>query len=240
MTDGRLRKSTLTPHEEHLRRMRLPADQGGEGKTPAEAAAALGLTTQSVYNMWTRINRKLGIPKMEKAEQLALASRASGEQNLIEHRNPEVAAAGFAAAADPTAESYNAAIERANAELAAAGIPGKVSQALVRRMRVKYAGAVTAVRAINTSEILKTIEEKLDLVGGYIDDKVVSEANFRDLALGFAALTEKRNLLRGEPTAIISNLDREKLHALIPSMIAEARRRGITVDGQVTERAISP
>lgn len=238
MTDGRLRKSTLTPHEENLRRMRLPADQGGEGKTPAEAATALGLTTQSVYNMWARINRKLGIPKMEKAEQLALATQAGAEQRMIEHASPEVAAAAFDAASDPTADSQRAAIDRVNDELQRAGIPGKVSQAIVRRMRVRYGNAITVKRALTTNEILKGIDEQIFLIDSYIDDKVCAESNLRDLGLVKAALLEKRNLLRGEPTAIISNLDREKLHALIPSMIAEARRRGITVDG--TAERVTP
>lgn len=232
MTDGRLRKSTLTPHEENLRRMRLPADQGGEGKTPAEAATALGLTTQSVYNMWTRINRKLGIPKMEKAEQLALASRASGEQNLIEHRNPEVAAAGFDAASDPLAESQRAAIDRVNDELQRAGIPGKVSQAIVRRMRVRYGNAITVKRALTTNEILKGIDEQIFLIDSYIDDKVCAESNLRDLGLVKAALLEKRNLLRGEPTQIISDSERKKMIELMGPLVTEMSRRGFTVDGE--------
>lgn len=232
MTDGRLRKSTLTPHEENLRRMRLPVDQGGEGKTPAEAAIALGLTIQSVYNMWARINRKLGIPKMEKAEQLALATQAGAEQRMIEHASPEVAAAAFDAASDPTAESQRAAIDRVNDELQRAGIPGKVSQAIVRRMRVRYGNAITVKRALTTNEILKGIDEQIFLIDSYIDDKVCAESNLRDLGLVKAALLEKRNLLRGEPTQIISDSERKKMIELMGPLVTEMSRRGFTVEGE--------
>jgi hypothetical protein len=51
-------------------------------------------------------------------------------------------------------------------------------------------------------------------------------------------MIEKRQLLRGEPTQIISDAERKKLHELLPLAIAEAQRRGLTLDGQVTERII--
>lgn len=232
MTDGRQRKPGITPHEENILRMRRPVAEGGDGKTAREVAAELGITLQNVYNTCSLARRKLGIPKMEKAEQFALAAKASNEQAHIENRNPEVAAAAFDAASDPLAESQRAAIDRVNDELQRAGIPGKVSQAIVRRMRVRYGNAITVKRALTTNEILKGIDEQIFLIDSYIDDKVCAESNLRDLGLVKAALLEKRNLLRGEPTQIISDSERKKMIELMGPLVTEMSRRGFTVDGE--------
>jgi hypothetical protein len=49
--------------------------------------------------------------------------------------------------------------------------------------------------------------------------------------LGLGVMIEKRNLLRGEPTAIISDHERKKLHELLPALLEEAKRRGaVTLD----------
>ena len=70
----------------------------------------------------------------------------------------------------------------------------------------------------------------------FFDDKVMAEASARDIMLGIGVMIEKRNLLRGEPTAIISDHERKKLHELLPALIAESKRRGITVEGTVTTK----
>ncbi len=144
------------------------------------------------------------------------------------------------AAADPLAKTQLQAIERMNAELLASGIPEKVSVAMVKRMRVKYAGVVTLRKQQTTQELVKSIEEDIYLISSYIDDKVVSEASLRDLAMAKAALIEKRALLRGEPTQILSDLERRKLNELLPLAIAEAQRRGLTVEGEVTGKSFEP
>ncbi len=69
----------------------------------------------------------------------------------------------------------------------------------------------------------------------YLDDKVAGEASARDLAMGISQLVEKQQLLRGMPTAITSDLERKKMLELAPLLIAEAQRRGITIEGQVRE-----
>ena len=67
----------------------------------------------------------------------------------------------------------------------------------------------------------------------------MAEASARDLMLGMSALVEKRQLLRGEPTQIISDLERKRLTELLPLLSFEMQRRGITYDGQVTQKVVS-
>ncbi len=45
-------------------------------------------------------------------------------------------------------------------------------------------------------------------------------------------MVEKRQLLRGEATVIVSDLERKKLNELLPLLIAEGQRRGITIEGE--------
>jgi hypothetical protein len=110
----------------------------------------------------------------------------------------------------------------------------------MRRIRQKYFGVVEATRSLKSGEIVDALNHRIDLALRYMDDKTMSEASFRDLALGTTAMIEKRQLLRGEPTSIISDADRMKLHELLPRAIAEAQRRGLTTEGQVTEKVLEP
>lgn len=195
------------------------------GRTRPEIAASLGISEPVVSKTLQACYRKLGIKKKQ-----------GGQGIGTEHRRPEVAAAAIEAAADPCSETLKAAVERVNAQLKASGLPERVSEALVRRLRVKYANAVTATRELRTNEILEMLGNKIALAASYLDDKVLAEASARDIMLGVGVMIEKRNLLRGEPTAIISDHERKKLHELLPALIAEQNRRAaVTVDGKTGE-----
>ena len=197
-----------------------------QGLTRPEIAAELGVGMQYVSNTITVIRKKLGFP---------ISHGNGGEMNTTEVQNPEVAVAAIEAASDPVSRTQNEAIEKVNQILKDAGVPGRVSQGLIRRMRVKYADVVTVKKCLSTNDILETIDREIDLISSYIDDKVCADSNLRDLGLVKAALIEKRNLLRGEPTTIISDADRKKLSDLLPALIEEGRRRGIIVDGTVIQ-----
>jgi len=211
--------AALTPKQQAVYDMKLA------GKKRAEIAHIMGISEPVVSKTLQAVYKKLGISKRDRP------NTASAE-----YRAPEVAAAAIEAAADPGAETLKAAIDRVNVQLKAAGLPQKVSDALVRRLRVKYANAVMATRELRTNEILEMLGKKIDLAAFYLDDKVMSEASARDIMLGLGVLIEKRNLLRGEPTAIISDHERKKLHELMPALLAEAKRRNaVTVDGETGE-----
>ena len=56
--------------------------------------------------------------------------------------------------------------------------------------------------------------------------------------MGTAQLIEKRQLLKGEPTQIISVDERKTLNQLLPLLIVEAQRRNVEIPGAVVEKTI--
>lgn len=193
------------------------------GKTYQEIASAQGCSNSVICKRLQRIYRMLG-HRPGPGENVAGRAKTG-----VEHRDPEAAAAMIDAASDPLVKVKDA--------LKVAGLPDRVSEAMLKRLRVKFFGAVHEVKALKTAEIVRTIEEKIDMIRFYLDDKVMAEASARDLMLGFGVLVEKRQLLRGEPTQIVSDHERKKINELVPLLIQEARRRGRTID--VTPEAMS-
>ena len=204
-------------------RQKVLWDMKLEGKSRPQIAADLGISVPAVSKTITTIRKKLGI----------VADHA-GEGGRTEDVDPEKAAAIIDAATEPEA------LIKVSEAMKAAGLPEKVRASLLHRIKVKYFGAVTEIRNLKTQEILDLLGKKIHLALTYMDDKVMAEASFRDLALGSTAMIEKRALLRGEPTQIISDHERKKLHELLPLAIAEAQRRGITLQGTVAEKTIEP
>jgi DNA-binding CsgD family transcriptional regulator len=194
------------------------------GKTRAEGAVIMGISKPVYSKTLQAAYKKLGLSKKNQTP-----------SNVIEVKDPERAAAVIDAATDPEAK-----LESIAKVFRDYGLPMAASAALLRRIRQKYFGVVEATKSLKSGEIVDALNHKIDLALRYMDDKTMSEASFRDLALGTAAMIEKRQLLRGEPTQIISDAERAKLHELLPLAIAEAQRRGLTVEGQVTERSIEP
>lgn len=192
------------------------------GKKRAEIASALGISEPLVSKTLQTVRKKLGIVKQP------------GGQGL-EETNPERFAAVLDAATEPEAK-----LASIRAMFKEFGLPVAASEAVLRRIRQKYFGAVEATRSLKSAEIVDALNNKIDLALRYMDDKTMAEASFRDLALGTSAMIEKRQLLRGEPTQIVSDAERAKLHELAPALMAEMRRRGLTVEGVVTEKVVEP
>lgn len=190
------------------------------GKTNKEIAAAIGCSENVVRKQLTTIYRKLGI----KGGRDDLSKRS-----LTELHRPEQAAALIDAATDPLGKYGK--IVQAMREY---GLPPSTGEAFLRRLRTRYAPVTRAAKEFKTRDIVSRIDEKLELAFEYMDEKVIGEASFRDLAMSSSALIEKRQLLLGEPTVVIDFNSRKKLNELLPAMIAEARRRGLTIDGQFT------
>lgn len=183
------------------------------GKTNKEVAAELGITENVVEKQVTAIYRKRGKP-------------ANNDKRMTD---------GAVVPVEP-----GNAVLKVNEAMIEAGLPERLRMAHIRRLKVKHLGEVTPAQAIADDAMKTGIREKIGLALSYMDDKTMSEASFRDLSIGTTALIEKLQLLEGKPTQIISDLERKKLHELLPLLLEEGKRRGITLDGQVTEKVVSP
>ena len=213
----------LTARQQEIHDLIRPVSEGGQGKTRNEAAAMLGISANVIGKTVTVINKKLEIKN----------PAGGGSYRAAEVTDPERAAAMIDVGTDPFTKVRDA--------IKASGFPVAAGEALLRRLRSKFANVTTEVRNLKTQEILEMMGKRIHLALEYMDDKVMAEASFRDLALGTTAMLEKRALLRGEPTQIISDHERKKLHELLPELIAEGKRRGITIEGtaQIVKEASS-
>ena len=107
------------------------------------------------------------------------------------------------------------------------GLDPHVIRRMVERMRAQHQPVLSELKAVKTQELTEIIEDRMWRALQYMDDYSMSRATVKDLAIAFGILGDKRQLLKGEPTHIISHNERLNLNELAPKLIAEMERRGI-------------
>lgn len=110
------------------------------------------------------------------------------------------------------------------------GLNRDQASALIRRLAVQKAGFRSHIEKLTTRGLIRDIEGKLALIMQYLDEFSIAGASPRDLAIIFGILVEKRQLLLGEPTQILSTQERKHINDLMPALVEEAKRRGMTID----------
>jgi len=193
------------------------------GRINKDIAFELGCSENVIKKQLTSIYKKQGTKG---------GTSELSKPTLTEQARPEQAAALMDAATDPFANIAKAIRE--------SGLPQSTGEAFLRRLRVRYGKVPQLVRELKTADLIRKINERIDLALEYMDEKVIAEASFRDLAMGTSALLEKRQLLKGEPTVILSDLERKKLHELMPLLIAETQRRGLHIPSTPIEGECKP
>lgn len=96
----------------------------------------------------------------------------------------------------------------------------------VDRAIVEKAGDGLPAR-IDSQWFVEQLDRKLALLINALDPVVIGKMNGRELAVAIGTIAEKRALLRGEPTQIVSYENRAKLDALGLMVMEEMKRRGI-------------
>ena len=140
----------------------------------------------------------------------------------IETKEPEKAAAFMILAAHPDI-SVNGAAEFL-------GIAQRTAHNLYERLRTEYLPELEELREYATKDFLALLDDRVGRALQHLTDEKLEKAEVRDLAVAIGILIEKRQLLRGEPTAIISVEERRQLIEIIPLIVAEAKRRGEEVE----------
>ncbi len=144
--------------------------------------------------------------------------------NALENTDPEAVAVVFDEATEPWMGTFKGIAEEA-------GLNPKTTSAIMQRLARDHPGALAHVRTIKTKHILAAIEEKLALGLDALTKEKMDEASARDLAVVISILVEKRQLLRGEPTQILSMEERKHMSDILPMLLKEAERRGMTIEG---------
>lgn len=148
---------------------------------------------------------------------------AKGDDRRLEVSDPKAAAAVI----EQQAEDQFFVISEMAYKL---GLKPDTVQALVDRLRTRYQPVVAEIRKVTTRDLLSLMDERMRMALEYMTDGKMAEAGIKDLAIMFGILTEKRALLRGEPTQIVGVKERQNLTELLPALLQEAQRRGMTVD----------
>lgn len=188
-----------------------------EGKSFTEIAAMLGRGATTITETY----------RVAKQKQLGMGI-GEALPRTVEHRLPaEQSAALIDKVTDPFVRLTEVAKE--------CGLRPSVVEGLARRLRTRMQGVSAEMRAVKTKELVHKLDERINHAIGYMDDYIMGEASFRDLALGTAQLIEKRQLLKGEPTQIVSLDERRSLNELVPLLVKEAARRGITIEGEAKD-----
>lgn len=117
----------------------------------------------------------------------------------------------------------------------ACGLPVSSARHIIQRLQGKYQPVTEAVRAMTTDSLIKQIESKLPMLLDGITKKKVDDAPIREIAVAFGVLAEKRQLLKGEPTQILTYEERSNLNKVAPAIIKEMERRGMTIDVEYHE-----
>lgn len=119
----------------------------------------------------------------------------------------------------------------------ACGMKESTAVSIVNRLNMKYQPVVEEVGRVTSTSLVKLIEEKLPmLLRGITEDKV-ADARLNEIGVIFGILTEKRQLLNGEPTHIFTHEERVNMNRLMPEMLREAKKRGMVVDATYQEVA---
>lgn len=113
-----------------------------------------------------------------------------------------------------------------------AGIAPQYIEDTVRRMKLLSGGLKSGdlPGKPDTKFFQDAFDEKLKLALACLDPVAIASASVADLTRLTSMLTEKRALLRGEPTAIVRNEQRGGLDSLAQLLLAEVKKRGIVID----------
>jgi len=115
------------------------------------------------------------------------------------------------------------------------GTPVRMAQAIGRRIQLNYGPVREEMkRLMSTKERVEATYAAAEKALGYIDDLSITGMNAKDLATTYGILVDKALVMGGKPNVIVDFNARRKLEALMPEMMAEAKRRGITIDGTAT------
>ena len=116
---------------------------------------------------------------------------------------------------------------------AAAGLPPKAAMAFGQRIQTNQGHVEVEFKKLSAKERIDDALERADFIASRIDPVSVIGMNAKDLALAWKILVDGAQLLGGKPTQIVDFNMRRELTVLMPQFMAEARRRGITVEGEI-------
>lgn len=95
--------------------------------------------------------------------------------------------------------------------------------------------SISVVKPLTLGEMADQCNQKAGEILQLMTKESISAATLSQKAQALGVLIEKGRLLRGEATQIITHDDRRSLKDLLPSLMQEISRRGLTLEAEFTE-----
>lgn len=203
---------------------KLIYDLRREGNSWGEIGARMNLAPKTCANYCERAVKNDGLEPFESPD---------GQRgHMIEQKSPEAAATVIAAMTMAEVAGDDPKFKALKDAAKEAGLKPTVVQGLIKRLQAgKYTPFTAEVKRLVGKELTDKLGEKISLIFEYMDEFAVSQAPLKDLSIAANILIQNHQLLTNQPTQIIDFNARQQIGTLVPMMMAEARRRGITVDG---------
>lgn len=207
-------------------KQRLAYEMKKSGHSWSEIAAALNVSKITARNYVGRAEHS-GMPRVTRDKRRERSTRALETEPI---------GAALADAADPLAIDMTKVREVAEHS----GMPKQMIEGLLRRVRANYAPVIAEVQRLRGDALAARIEEKIELALQFMDETSFASAPLKDVGYVLNVLISNHQLLQGKPTQIYDITTRKKLETMMPAMLAEARRRGITVEGEFAHVVATP
>ena len=177
-----------------------------------EIAARLGITKSSASSAYSRALARMKEPTPK---------HRTVRKDAVEQKNPELVPEAIDLASDPFKTVCDMARKL--------DMPRPTIDALLARLRERWGPLMGELEHVKTGTLLSLFGHKARAVLEAVTEEDIAQASLRDKAVAAGIFTDKRELLSGRPTEIISHEQRRRLPELLRVMIAEARRRGIDI-----------
>ena len=102
---------------------------------------------------------------------------------------------------------------------------------------IMKAGAATArtLRMVSTQGFIDKSGDIMDRILDSMSDDDIAKATLNQRAVTYGILAQNRLLMEGKATVIFGNDRREQVNDLTAQLMAEAKRRGVTIEATATE-----
>lgn len=89
-----------------------------------------------------------------------------------------------------------------------------------------------ALRKVTAGELIERLGDLQVRLLESLDDETIRKASMAQRMVAFGIATDKRQLLSGQPTQIMSVEERRRLTVVVPELVRELARRGLgqTID----------
>lgn len=223
-------KPMLTPRQEEAYLLQH------KGLTTSEIAAHMGIRPRNARRYLRQIRYMIevhGSGILPDPDNPPNRAAKGGNARRRLERDPEKGFAGLDAITDPS-------IERIRKAMVDEGIPEGAAAQFIERMEHEANRTKLIAKDRRTQDLKTLLSDRAFRVLESIDFEDIETATLRDKAMAASLMLEKRQLLMGEPTQILSVTERKQLDVLVGIVMQEAQRRGLEVDASGDHTQVIP